>query len=606
MVEGPVPVAEALAAGAALDEVYVDAEAWAAAEPGSRCDAAAPRRPPVPGRSLGPGVLDQVGRHRHAPGPGGRGARRPVEPRRRWSTAAAGAGPIARAGRRRRPRQRRHPAARRRGRRCRGRGVRRRRRDPFGPKVVRAAAGSVFRVPVAEAADAVEALDALRGGGRRLVATVAAGGVAPRGPRPRRPGGGRARQRGPRPARRWSPAGRRAPHDPDGPAGVESLNVAMAGAVLLLRGRPPAPRRAAGRGRIRLDDRRRSTEQAQRPMIDDITRIEAEAPAPHRRPPPRLDELRAVEAELLGKTVDARRRSRSGIGAPRRPSRAATAGLALNEAARRHRAPPWPSAGPRSRPPSGPAPLEAERLDLTEVVGRPRARAPPPRHPDHASASRTSSSGMGFTVAEGPEVETDWYNFEALNIPAAHPARGMWDTLYVDLGEPETRAAAHPHLAGADPGDDRRSEPPIYVGHAGPGVPPRHRRRHPHAGVPPDRGPGRRPGHHLRRPGRHHRGVHQGLLRRRRSTSRLRPSYFPFTEPSAEFDIQPPRRRRGSSSGGCGMVHPNVLRNVRHRPRGVDRASPSASASTASRHDAPRRRRPPRAVHQRHPLPGQF
>ena len=41
-------------------------------------------------------------------------------------------------------------------------------------------------------------------------------------------------------------------------------------------------------------------------------------------------------------------------------------------------------------------------------------------------------------MAEGPEVETDWYNFEALNIPPAHPARGMWDTFYLELGEPET------------------------------------------------------------------------------------------------------------------------------------------------------------------------
>ena len=45
---------------------------------------------------------------------------------------------------------------------------------------------------------------------------------------------------------------------------------------------------------------------------------------------------------------------------------------------------------------------------------------------------------MGFTVAEGPEVETDWYNFGALNFPPGHPARNMYDTLYVDLGEPES------------------------------------------------------------------------------------------------------------------------------------------------------------------------
>jgi len=46
--------------------------------------------------------------------------------------------------------------------------------------------------------------------------------------------------------------------------------------------------------------------------------------------------------------------------------------------------------------------------------------------------------GMGFTVAEGPEAESDWYNFEALNIPPSHPARDMYDTLYLDIGEPET------------------------------------------------------------------------------------------------------------------------------------------------------------------------
>ncbi len=61
--------------------------------------------------------------------------------------------------------------------------------------------------------------------------------------------------------------------------------------------------------------------------------------------------------------------------------------------------------------------------------------------------------GMGFEVAEGPEIETDWYNFGALNIPPAHPARSMWDTFYLDLGAPGVDPAAHPHLAGADPSD---------------------------------------------------------------------------------------------------------------------------------------------------------
>ncbi len=84
---------------------------------------------------------------------------------------------------------------------------------------------------------------------------------------------------------------------------------------------------------------------------------------------------------------------------------------------------------------------------------------------------------MGFTVAEGPEAETDWYNFEALNIPPAHPARGMYDTMYLDIGEPETvllRTHTSPvqiHLmedGGARrlPADPRR--------HAGQVLPPRH------------------------------------------------------------------------------------------------------------------------------------
>ena len=67
--------------------------------------------------------------------------------------------------------------------------------------------------------------------------------------------------------------------------------------------------------------------------------------------------------------------------------------------------------------------------------------------------------GIGFTVALGPEVETEWYNFLALNFPADHPAMDMHDTLYLDAppaeGEPAGRpAAADPHLAGADPDAD--------------------------------------------------------------------------------------------------------------------------------------------------------
>ena len=65
---------------------------------------------------------------------------------------------------------------------------------------------------------------------------------------------------------------------------------------------------------------------------------------------------------------------------------------------------------------------------------------------------------LGFSVAEGPEIETQWYNFTALNMPENHPARAMQDTFYLeprDAGRGAARAA-HPHLAGADPRDGER------------------------------------------------------------------------------------------------------------------------------------------------------
>ncbi|HAP75168.1 MAG TPA: phenylalanine--tRNA ligase subunit alpha, partial [Acidimicrobiaceae bacterium] len=77
--------------------------------------------------------------------------------------------------------------------------------------------------------------------------------------------------------------------------------------------------------------------------------------------------------------------------------------------------------------------LAAERIDLTETMHRPgRGHA----HVVTQAWQRLEDVfvGMGFQVAEGPEVETDWYNFEALNMPPQHPARSMHDTFYVDHG----------------------------------------------------------------------------------------------------------------------------------------------------------------------------
>ena len=210
--------------------------------------------------------------------------------------------------------------------------------------------------------------------------------------------------------------------------------------------------------------------------------------------------------------------------------------------------------------------LGAERLDLTEV---PPADGVGHLHLVTQAMERLEDVfvGMGFTVAEGPEVETDWHNFGALNFPPDHPARDMYDTLYVELGEPGS-TVLRTHTSPVQVRVMDVAAPADLHGDAGPGVPPGHARRHAHAGVPPDRGPGDRPGHHVRATWPAPSTPSPRRTSAATSRSRLRPSYFPFTEPSAEFDI---RRPDGSwlELGGCGMVHPNVLAQLRHRSRGV-------------------------------------
>ncbi len=178
--------------------------------------------------------------------------------------------------------------------------------------------------------------------------------------------------------------------------------------------------------------------------------------------------------------------------------------------------------------------------------------------------------GLGYEVAEGPEVETDWYNFEALNMPAAHPARSMWDTLYVKLGRPE-EVVLRTHTSPVQIRVMESRPPPVYTV-----MPGRCYRRdtldarhspvfHQIEGLAVDSGitfgdlAGTidaftrayfGPGH----------------------TARLRPSYFPFTEPSAEFEVTCFACDGAGCSvcsktgwielGGCGMVDPNVFAAV--------------------------------------------
>ncbi len=174
---------------------------------------------------------------------------------------------------------------------------------------------------------------------------------------------------------------------------------------------------------------------------------------------------------------------------------------------------------------------------------------------------------LGYQVAEGPEVEDDWHNFEALNFPPGHPARAMQDTLYVDLGEPE-QVLLRTHTSPVQIRLMESTPPPIYAVITGrtyrnETVDARHSAVfHQIEGLAVDRGLTF--------------GDLAGTIEafisayfRKKVTSRLLPSFFPFTEPSAEFAIscvfcdgagcRVCSKTGWIELGGCGMVDPNVF-----------------------------------------------
>jgi phenylalanyl-tRNA synthetase alpha chain len=200
--------------------------------------------------------------------------------------------------------------------------------------------------------------------------------------------------------------------------------------------------------------------------------------------------------------------------------------------------------------------LETERLDLTEGVGgSSRGHA----HLVTQAWQRLEDVfiGLGFQVAEGPEVETDFYNFEALNMPRSHPARSGFDTLFTDYRD-DGSVLLRTHTSPVQIRVMQSIAPPIYMV-----MPGRVFRRdtpdathmpvfHQIEGLVIDRGITMA----------HLAGTIDAFTKAffgGAFTSRLRPNYFPFTEPSAEFDIQRPEGT-WIELGGCGMVHPNVLR----------------------------------------------
>ena len=174
---------------------------------------------------------------------------------------------------------------------------------------------------------------------------------------------------------------------------------------------------------------------------------------------------------------------------------------------------------------------------------------------------------LGFAVAEGPEIEDDWHNFTALNIPETHPARAMHDTFYIEGEEP--RRVLRTHTSPVQIRTMMNGKPPFRI--IAPGRVYRSDSDATHTpmfhqieGLVIDK------------------GIHLGHLKWTLETFlkafferddivlRLRPSYFPFTEPSAEVDVgwsmEKGRRVVGGSEGwmevlGSGMVHPRVIAN---------------------------------------------
>ncbi|MBV8660150.1 MAG: phenylalanine--tRNA ligase subunit alpha [Burkholderiales bacterium] len=202
--------------------------------------------------------------------------------------------------------------------------------------------------------------------------------------------------------------------------------------------------------------------------------------------------------------------------------------------------------------------LAAEALDVT-LPGRGQSIGG--LHPVTLVRERvvTLFQSMGYEVADGPEIETDWHNFEALNIPKDHPARAMQDTFYVEGGEDGQPLVLRTHTSPIQVRYMLDHKPPIKI-------------------VAPGRV------YRVDSDATHSPMFHQmeGLwvaegvsfadlkatlidfLRRFFERDdlqvRFRPSFFPFTEPSAEVDVL--GERGWLEVGGCGVVHPNVLRHV--------------------------------------------
>ena len=205
--------------------------------------------------------------------------------------------------------------------------------------------------------------------------------------------------------------------------------------------------------------------------------------------------------------------------------------------------------------------LQEETVDVTMPVDRRRVGA---RHPVTLMSERIADLfvGMGYSVGEGPEVEPEWFNFDALNIAPDHPARTMMDTFYLAAaGRSDSGLVLRTHTSSVQVHTMLTQDPPIYT--VSPGRVYRTDELdathspvfHQTEGLVVDRGITMA---HLKGTLEHFARAMFGPEAR----IRLRPSYFPFTEPSAELDVWFAAHKDGPrwiEWGGCGMVNPRVL-----------------------------------------------
>ncbi|AIL96857.1 phenylalanyl-tRNA synthetase subunit alpha [Corynebacterium ureicelerivorans] len=205
--------------------------------------------------------------------------------------------------------------------------------------------------------------------------------------------------------------------------------------------------------------------------------------------------------------------------------------------------------------------LREEKVDVTLPTARAQAGA---MHPITTLSENIADIfiGMGWEVAEGPEVEAEYFNFDALNFIPDHPARTLQDTFYV--GEEDSKQVMRTHTSPVQVRTMLERDVPIYI--ACPGrvfrtdeldathTPVFHQVE----GLAVDKGLTMA---HLKGTLDH---LAQSLFGPE-TTTRMRTNYFPFTEPSAEVDVWFPNKKGGAGWiewGGCGMVNPNVLRAV--------------------------------------------